>query len=592
MNQSENKICQNCKRDFIIEPDDFSFYEKIQVPPPTFCPKCRKQRRLSWRNDTNLYSRKCSLCDKSVISIYAPNGEMTVYCQKCWWSDGWDAKEYAQDYDFSRPFFDQYKELLKKVPILTMINDNGIASVGCEYTHDFSFGKDCYMTFVAWKVENCLYNYYMINGKDIVDALYSMGDCFFTYETVHTEKCYQCRYIYYSSSLVDCAFCYDCRDCSNCFLSVGLRHKQYYFKNKQYSKEEYEKIIKEYRLDTYSGVERAKKEFQETFYKSPRKFANLRNCVNCLGDNLINGKNSQYCFNVQRAENCKWVENADTPKDCYDLSTGGELEQCYEGVTPDHSSQSKFAIFSWKNNNVDYVDGCHSSKYLFGCSGLKKSQYCILNKQCSKEEYEELIPRIKKHMDEMPYVDGGGIIYKYGEFFPSELSYFKYNETNAQDLFPLKEEDIENKGLQWQDKFQLTSGKETIKSEDIPDGITDVSDSITKEVLSCVQCNRNYKVIDAEMIFYRRMKIPIPRKCFYCRHKERFALHRPSRLWHRKCQCIGSTNDKRPTTNDAYKNTVTHFHGAEKCPNEFETSYSPDRKEIVYCEACYNAEIV
>ena len=49
--KSETKQCQNCKKDFIIEPDDFGFYEKIKIPPPTFCPECRMQRRLAWRND-------------------------------------------------------------------------------------------------------------------------------------------------------------------------------------------------------------------------------------------------------------------------------------------------------------------------------------------------------------------------------------------------------------------------------------------------------------------------------------------------------------------------------------------------------------
>ena len=41
---SEIRQCQNCKQDFTIEPDDFGFYEKIKVPPPTFCPLCRAQR--------------------------------------------------------------------------------------------------------------------------------------------------------------------------------------------------------------------------------------------------------------------------------------------------------------------------------------------------------------------------------------------------------------------------------------------------------------------------------------------------------------------------------------------------------------------
>ncbi|HEY4526141.1 MAG TPA: hypothetical protein VJL32_03550 [Candidatus Paceibacterota bacterium] len=43
---------------------------------------------------------------------------------------------------------------------------------------------------------------------------------------------------------------------------------------------------------------------------------------------------------------------------------------------------------------------------------------------------------------------------------------------------------------------------------------------------------------------------------------------------------------------DAYKNFATHFHGENPCPTEFETSYAPDRPEIVYCEQCYNSEVV
>jgi RNA polymerase subunit RPABC4/transcription elongation factor Spt4 len=38
----ETKNCQNCKKDFNIEPDDFSFYEKMKVPVPTWCPECRR----------------------------------------------------------------------------------------------------------------------------------------------------------------------------------------------------------------------------------------------------------------------------------------------------------------------------------------------------------------------------------------------------------------------------------------------------------------------------------------------------------------------------------------------------------------------
>lgn len=587
MQESQQKQCASCQQSFLIDQEDFLFYEKVHVPPPTFCPQCRKQRRLTWRNDTTLYSRTCDLCDKSVISIYSPESGMTVYCQKCWWSDNWDPAQYAKDYDFSRPFFEQFAELQRSVPILSTVNDNGIASVNCEYTHDFAFGKNCYMVLIAWKIEDCMYGMYLVGGKDCMDFLNSMGECQFTYETAVTEKCYQCRYVYYSATLSDCAFMYDCRDCTDCFMCVGLRHKQYCFKNEQYTKEEYEKIVAEYRLDTYTGVERAKREFQEIMYTKPRKFANLRNCVACTGDGLINGKNSKACFNVQRPEDCKWVENGDTPKDSYDLSVGGELNQCYEGITPDHSFHSFFSIFSWKNQEVAYVDGCHSSKYLFGCAGMRNGEYSILNKRYSKEEYEALREKIIKHMNDMPYADKHGIEYRYGEFFPTELSYFRYNESVAQDYFPLTRGQVEAQKWQWQDQLQMTIGKETVKPEDLPETIADVQDSILQETLACIHCRRNYRIVPVELEFYRKHTIPLPRVCFYCRHKARLAMRNPFNLWQRKCNCAGDMSD-----NGMCQNTTTHTHGSEHCPNEFETSYPPETPASVYCEQCYNAEIV
>src|SRR3989344_8201029 len=67
---NEKKICQNCRGEFIIEPEDFSFYEKIGVPAPTFCPECRLVRRLAFRNERTLYRRACDLCKKEKVMMY------------------------------------------------------------------------------------------------------------------------------------------------------------------------------------------------------------------------------------------------------------------------------------------------------------------------------------------------------------------------------------------------------------------------------------------------------------------------------------------------------------------------------------------
>lgn len=109
--EAETKNCQNCKNNFMIEVDDFSFYEKIKVPAPTWCPDCRHQRRISFRNENNFYKRDCDLCGENVVSCSSPDKKHKVYCTKCWWSDKWDPEEYAQDYNFSKSFFEQWKEL-------------------------------------------------------------------------------------------------------------------------------------------------------------------------------------------------------------------------------------------------------------------------------------------------------------------------------------------------------------------------------------------------------------------------------------------------------------------------------------------------
>src|SRR3989344_334905 len=121
---SEIKKCQNCTQNFTIESDDAAFYEKIKVPTPTWCPECRARRRLTWRNERSLYRRKCDAPghDEMVITNFGPHTGIPVYDQKFWWSDSWDATQYGRDYDFNRPFFEQFKELLNVVPVPNVIN--------------------------------------------------------------------------------------------------------------------------------------------------------------------------------------------------------------------------------------------------------------------------------------------------------------------------------------------------------------------------------------------------------------------------------------------------------------------------------------
>jgi hypothetical protein len=182
-------------------------------------------------------------------------------------------------------------------------------------------------------------------------------------------------------------------------------------------------------------------------------------------------------------------------------------------------------------------------------------------------------------MNDMPYIDKKGRVYKYGEFFPPELSPFCYNETIAQEYFSLTKEQALEQGYRWKEKEERNYTID-IKNEEIPDNIKDIDESIVNKVIECNhkncnhQCTEAFKIIEPEYQFYKRMNLPLPRLCPNCRHYNRLSQRNPLKLWHRSCMC----------------EKESHGHKG-KCPEEFETSYAPERKEIVYCEGCYNREV-
>ncbi|MDI6883434.1 MAG: hypothetical protein QMC93_03170, partial [Patescibacteria group bacterium] len=164
------KTCQNCKKEFNIEPEDFEFYEKIKVPPPTWCPDCRLVRRMMFRNERSLYKRKCDATGKEIISIYSPDKSFKVYDQKYWWSDNWDPMEYGRDYDWNKPFFEQLKKLIKDVPKILMASQVGAEN--CDYTFDAWYSKDCYLCTVAIHSRDLYYSGKILYGDLIFDSLW------------------------------------------------------------------------------------------------------------------------------------------------------------------------------------------------------------------------------------------------------------------------------------------------------------------------------------------------------------------------------------------------------------------------------------
>jgi len=588
-----NKVCQNCKKEFKVGKEELNFYEKIHVPPPQFCFDCRLQQRMIFRNERTLYKRKSDVPDAQgeIFSIFSPDSSQRVYDHKTWWGDSWDAVSYGQEVNFDIPFFEQLKNLWHNVPDVALLNINPVNSDYCSITEG---NKNCYLVVGGDFNENVMYSSFTFNTRDSID-LHWVSKSDLSYESVDCISCSRLLYSRQCDSCINSLFLFNCKNCSNCFGCVNLRNASYCFFNEQLDKNSYEEKMKDIDLTSFGTIDKYKKQFEDFILKYPQKFANIIRSVDSTGNNLDGTKNCKNCFDVSSGvKDCSniWLSYS-AVSNCYDCDHFGRNSQdCYNVSTVYPGNNVFFSRFIFDSHNIYYSYNCHNCSSIFGCVGLRNKNYCIFNKQYSKEEYEKMVEKIKHHMDEMPYIDKAGISYKYGDFFPHNLSPFGYNETVAQELFPLSKEEAEGKGYFWREKVSKDYKSDT-DANNLPDSLSETGDDIIQKVISCEhkgncthQCTKAYKITQTELDFYKKLSIPIPRLCYNCRYCERITKRNPVKLWDRACQCAGETS-----SNKIYKNTRIHDHKDSVCRNEFETPYSPNRPEIVYCETCYQQEV-
>ncbi len=538
-------LTRNCRltgTPFVISEWEQDFLHRMgDLPLPTLCPDERHRRRLAHRNERSIYMNKCVLTGKPIVSIFSPENPYKVYSQEAWHSDAWDAHDYGRDFDFNRPFFEQFAELQKAVPQLGLTNVNGENSDYCNIT---TGNKNCYLVFGGDFCEDCMYSVFSMHCRDVSDV-YWVNRSELIYDSTDSENCYNLRYSQKCSGCRDSDFLFECKNCENCFVCVGLIGKKFHIFNEPYSEADYRKKIAEYHLETWSGVQKMKVEFEAFKLKFPHRGAQILNSENATGDEINSAKNVDNCFGIHGpAEDLKDVFLGGWGiKDCASsdhLAHHAELfYECLGSITGTHCA---FNIFSWHSSNIFYSYLVTNSHDLFGCSNMKRAEYCILNKQYSPADYETLKAKIIDHMKKTG---------EWGEFFPIENSMFAYNETVAQDYFPLTPETAPS----WKAE-ELRS----IEPNKIPDSIHDVTDEILTHTFICQKTGRPYKIIPQELAFYRKMEVPVPQYAPETRNQIRIRQRNPIHLWDRHCA---------------------------KCQAPIQTSYSPDRPEIVYCEACY-----
>lgn len=552
--------CRQCREIFEVTEDDLAFYDKVSpvfeekkysIPPPTLCTDCQHQRRLAHRNERHLHRRKCDLTGEEIISFYSKYKPWKVYAPDAWWSDRWNPLFCGQPFDSQRSFFDQYAALQQNVPRIGMVISH---CENCDFAPYSVYSRNCYMSPSNVGSEDLCYCYQTNDSRNCVDCSLCT-QCELCYECLHCTGLRTSGFSEYCENSQDLLFSTDCRNCSDCIACKNLIGKKNHLFNQPASPEEIASLKTQLRSirerETFRGKVR------EFFSTLPVRGSHHVNCEHCTGDNLINCRNARACFDAKGLEDCAYCYNIPKgAKDVRGAHYSPNAELVYDSMSAVNGYRVLFALHSWDCKECMYVDECFYCERCFGCIGLKHKEYCILNKQYTKEAFEELLPTIIDHMRSTG---------EWGEYFPITLSPYSYNETIAMERFPLSLEEVQEREWSFEKVVEeIPKVDRSFGAEHLPEDIDKVPDDILSWAIECERTRRPFRIVRQELAFYRKAGIPIPHLHPDERYRRRMNLRNPRKLWNRNCM---------------------------KCGKEMQTTYAPERPEKVYCESCYLAEV-
>lgn len=505
------KICKISGREFEITPAEIDFNKKISdinsnlgkidVTSP-ICPTILTRNLTALGNLIHLFQSKSDFSGVKQISRYNPKYGYKICTPDEYWSDKVDNSVYGIPYDFKKDFFEQWNSLLKQSYLnpLTKIN-----SENSDYVNGGGNHKNCYLIFASSHCEDCLYSLNLFNCTNCVDCIFC-NNCQFCYECSDCTNCYQSSFCTESDTCVDCMACFDCRNCNDCIGCFGLERAKNCIFNRQVSEQEYKEFKNKFSSNSYQAlkmiVDKAAK------FSVAHKPNRILNSEDCSGAYIKNSSNIYYGYNVVESQDCGYLVGGNKAKDCWKGWFSG-TELCSVGVYYS-GNNCHFSYPCFNSDNCWYCFAINSCSNCFGCVSLKNKSYCILNKQYSKDEYFELVPRIIAQMQ------AGGL---WAQGFPVKYAPCSYQESWVEEYFDdIPEETIKKLGYRW-DPITDGNADKGVLSKDLKDVETKILD--WKGPIICEESRRSFNLTKQELAFYHNQNLPLPRKHWILRLKNK-----------------------------------------------------------------------
>lgn len=409
--------------------------------------------------------------------------------------------------DFSWDFSQDLKFLIKKFPkapstIFYWWNEN------TEFADAVFGAKNAYLTFAVWLwAENVMYSFLTtMNVKNIFGSVYikwwseniynslSVSNSFNVFFSQHIQNCSN---IWESSNLIGCQ---ECIYCDN------LINQSYCIENKTYEKDEYFKIKNEKLKDKKSIGK-----------KSNKTQANNYNSTNVSWFGIIKSSNIENWFfldQISDSRNCIFIYGWEaTCKSYYDCLECGNNSNDFYGVNCAWTWSNNIynSSWIWNSQNIYYSYDLDSCSYCLGCIWLKNKQFCILNKQYTKEE------RFEKANEIFAQMDKDGTLWS---FFPASMNPFYFNDTAAyliDDTFT-KEEVTAEWYLRRDEaiKVDVPTWADMIETKELNDyqwfdesWVWKINPEILKKVIKDEKWNF-YRIVPMELEFLQKHGLPLP----------------------------------------------------------------------------------
>jgi hypothetical protein len=262
----------------------------------------------------------------------------------------------------------------------------------CDYGDYLAFSKDMFVAFDTANSTDCYYVYDSYIAKNCVDCDYTI-ESELCYESVDPFKCFNSDYIEYGVSLRDAMYSANCINCHDVFGCVNLQNKSFCIFNRQLTESEYRQKVALYKKWPAEKVLAMVEELKLRYPLTQTREAHNENSA--YGNYSHYNSHCYMIFDGAHNEACAYLYDSHHNATSYDLTCSYQHnEVSYQLVDGIKLFNCNFAVHSSNSFDSSYIFNCRNVKNCLGCVSLNNKQYCILNRQLSKEDYETISKKL------------------------------------------------------------------------------------------------------------------------------------------------------------------------------------------------------